>query len=50
MDVHIRRSITLGLRKSGVDVITAQEDRAAELTDFDWSGSPRSGAHGRSAQ
>ncbi|MFN6333441.1 MAG: DUF5615 family PIN-like protein [Planctomyces sp.] len=33
MDVHIRRSITLGLRKSGVDVITAQEDRAAELTD-----------------
>ena len=39
MDVHIRRSITLGLRKSGVDVITAQEERAAELTNFDWSGS-----------
>lgn len=33
MDVHIRRSITEGLRKKGVDVITAQEDNSAELSD-----------------
>jgi|GEM_PF-2376536 len=33
MDVHIRRSITKGLRKKGVDVVTAQEDNSAELSD-----------------
>ena len=33
MDVHIRRSITEGLRKKGVDVVTAQEDNSAELSD-----------------
>ncbi len=33
MDVHIRRSITEGLRKKCVDVVTAQEDNCAELTD-----------------
>ena len=33
MDVNIRRSITEGLRKKGVDVVTAQEDNSAELSD-----------------
>jgi predicted nuclease of predicted toxin-antitoxin system len=35
MDVHIRRSITEGLRRIGLDVLTAQEDRCAELSDPD---------------
>lgn len=33
MDVHVPRAITNGLRKSGVDVITAQEDGCAQLAD-----------------
>jgi predicted nuclease of predicted toxin-antitoxin system len=33
MDVHVRRAVADGLRLRGVDVITAQEDRAAELDD-----------------
>jgi predicted nuclease of predicted toxin-antitoxin system len=33
MDVHIRRAVTEGLRLRGVDVLTAQEDKAAELDD-----------------
>lgn len=33
MDVHIPRSITNGLRLRGVDVLTAQEDGAAQLPD-----------------
>ena len=33
MDVHVRREITEGLRLRGVDVLTAQEDGAAELDD-----------------
>lgn len=33
MDVHIRRAITEQLRRNGVDVLTAQEDEAAELDD-----------------
>ena len=33
MDVHVRREITEGLRTRGVDVLTAQEDGAAELDD-----------------
>lgn len=33
MDVHIRRAITEGLRRGGVDVVTAQEDGAATLAD-----------------
>ena len=33
MDVHVPRTITLGLRLRGVDVIIAQEDDAAELSD-----------------
>lgn len=33
MDVHVRRSITTGLRLRGVDVLTAQEDKAARLSD-----------------
>ena len=32
-DVHIPYQITIGLRLRGVDVITAQEDGAAELSD-----------------
>ena len=35
MDVHIRRSITEGLRRIGLDVLTAQEDGCAELSDPD---------------
>lgn len=33
MDVHIPRAITVGLRSLGVDVLTAQEDAAALLSD-----------------
>ncbi len=33
MDVHIRRQITDGLRRRGVDVLTAQEDGATRLSD-----------------
>ncbi len=33
MDVHIPRAISVGLRARGVEVITAQEDGAAELDD-----------------
>ena len=33
MDVHVRRSITLGLRRRGVDVLTAQEDGHERATD-----------------
>ena len=33
MDVHIPVAITEALRLRGVDVITAQEDKAAELSD-----------------
>ena len=35
MDVHIRRSITEGLRRFGIDVLTAQEDGWAEVIDPD---------------
>ena len=33
MDVHVRRSVTEGLRLRGVDVITAQIDNSGELPD-----------------
>ena len=33
MDVHVRREITEGLRRRGVDILTSQEDGAAELDD-----------------
>lgn len=33
MDVHIPRAVTNGLRRRGVDVITAQQDDAAALDD-----------------
>ena len=33
MDVHVPRAITNGLRRRGVDVLTAQEDGAAEFDD-----------------
>ena len=33
MDVHVRRAISEGLRRRGVDVITAQEDGSAKLPD-----------------
>ncbi len=33
MDVHVRRAVTTGLRLRGVDVLTAQEDRAGEFDD-----------------
>ena len=33
MDAHIPRSITLGLRLRGLDVVTAQEDKAATSPD-----------------
>jgi predicted nuclease of predicted toxin-antitoxin system len=33
MDVHVRRAITTALRLRSIDVLTAQEDGAAELDD-----------------
>jgi predicted nuclease of predicted toxin-antitoxin system len=33
MDVHVRRAVTQGLRRRGVDVTTAQEDESAHLAD-----------------
>ena len=33
MDVHVRSAVTRGLRLAGIDVLTAQEDGAAELGD-----------------
>jgi hypothetical protein len=33
MDVHIRRAVTTGLRLRLIDVVTAQEDGAAEFND-----------------
>ncbi len=33
MDQHVPRSITIGLRLRGVDVLTAYEDGASELDD-----------------
>jgi predicted nuclease of predicted toxin-antitoxin system len=33
LDVHIPRAITNGLRRRGMEVITAQEDGTAELDD-----------------
>jgi len=33
MDVHVPRAITVALRARGVDVLTAQEDQAALLSD-----------------
>jgi hypothetical protein len=33
MDVHVRWAITDGLRRRGVDVLTAQEDGGATLAD-----------------
>ena len=35
MDQHIPRSITVGLRLRGIDVITAFEDKASEMDDSD---------------
>ena len=32
-DVHVPRSVTQGLRLRGIDVLTAQEDEAAQLVD-----------------
>ena len=33
MDVHIKRAITEGLRRTGIDVLTAQEDGCGHLSD-----------------
>jgi hypothetical protein len=33
MDMHVRREVTEGLRRRGVDVVTAQEDGADTLPD-----------------
>ena len=33
MDVHVPRAVTNGLRRRGVDVLTAQQDNAATLND-----------------
>lgn len=35
MDVHVPRPITRGLRRAGVDVLTAQEDGTAQWDDPD---------------
>jgi len=31
MDVHVPRAVTMGLRLRAIDVLTAQEDGAAQL-------------------
>jgi hypothetical protein len=33
MDVHVRRTVTQGLRRRGVDVTTAREDGSSRLPD-----------------
>ena len=33
MDVHVRRAISDGLRRGGVDVLTAQDDESTRLPD-----------------
>lgn len=33
MDVHVRRAVTNALRLRSIDVLTAQEDGAAEMDD-----------------
>ncbi len=33
MDVHVRRAISDGLRRSGVDILTAQDDGSTRLPD-----------------
>jgi hypothetical protein len=33
MDVHIKAAITAGLRRRGIDVVTAQEDEGTRLGD-----------------
>lgn len=33
MDVHVRRAVTAALRLRGIDVLTAQEDCAADFDD-----------------
>lgn len=35
MDVHVKRAVSDGLRRRGVDVLTAQEDGTARLEDED---------------
>jgi hypothetical protein len=35
MDVHVSRAITVALRARGVDILTAQEDRADQFSDSD---------------
>jgi predicted nuclease of predicted toxin-antitoxin system len=35
MDVHVQKGVTGGLRLRGVDVVTAQEDEAAQMADPD---------------
>lgn len=34
MDVHVKAAITAGVRRRGIDVITAQEDGATRLEDI----------------
>jgi hypothetical protein len=33
MNAHVPRAITVGLRLRGIDVLTAQDDNAANLSD-----------------
>lgn len=35
VDVHVKYPITQGLRQRGIDVLTAQEDGASQLSDAD---------------
>ncbi len=41
MDVHVPQPITRGLRRRCVDVLTAQDDGAARLTDAELLGRAR---------
>ena len=35
MDVHVKRAVTIGLRRRGVDVLTAQDEGIHRLSDSD---------------
>ena len=37
MDVHVDKAITLGLRRRGVDVLTAEEDGSATTVRPRWT-------------
>ena len=43
MDQHFPGPVTAGLRRRGIDVLTAQEVDRCELPDRDWRADPQDG-------